>query len=378
MSSNFITKLVLSNFRNFLSKKLEFSKQLILLHGPNGVGKTNILEALTLTGKGTAVRKSEFEDMIFCDDDNQQQQFSIFCQLQDHEFIETIAVSYDQKNKKKNMQINGEDLNNKRQNDVKNYLINFITLTPQLEQLFISGKSARRDYLDKIVCDIDLNHNSRLNNYQKLLRERLLILQKYKFANDKSSQEKWLNIIENQIVEAGVAIASARVESLDFFNKAILTFSSNFPKPKLKVIGEVEEMIGRVTSVEIEESYKQVLKDNRAYDMDNFKTKFGVHRCDFDAIFTEKNASALRSSTGEQKSIMIGITLARAKISNNYKNQPTAIIFDEIVAHLDDKKQNDLFDELKDSKLQSFFSATAKDLLPKSYLNDQSLQTIKI
>ena len=75
---------------------------------------------------------------------------------------------------------------------------------------------------------------------------------------------------------------------------------------------------------------------------------------------------------------MIGITLARAKISYNYKNQPTILIFDEIVSHLDEKKKNDLFAEIKDIKLQSFFSATDKNLLPKNYINDKSLQSIKI
>jgi len=352
---------------------------MVLFVGSNGVGKTNILEAITLTGKGSLMRKSDFEDMILCDiNNNKQQQFVIFSEILNHEFIEKIAISYTVKSKKKTTQVNGEEINSKRQNDVKNHLINFIALTPQLEQLFILGKSARREYLDKIVCDIDHSHNARLNRYQKLLRERLLILQKYKFINDKSAQEKWLNAIENQIVESGVAIASARVESLDFFNKAILTFASNFPKPKLQVIGEVEEMISIKTSVEVENLYKQTLSNNRGYDMENFKTKFGVHRCDFDAIFREKNTSAQKSSTGEQKSIMLGITLARAKISNNYKNQATILIFDEIVSHLDEKRKSDLFDEIKDINLQSFFSATSQDLLPKKYQNDNLLQIISI
>ncbi len=352
---------------------------MILLYGANGVGKTNILEALTLIGKGSSIRKADYEEMILCDiDQKMQDQFVVYGEISNHYFIEKIATSYNHLNKKRILQINGEDLANKRQNDVKNHLLNFIILTPQLEQLFISGKSTRRDYLDKIVCDIDSNHNLRINNYQKLLKERLLVLQKYKFSNNKTSQEKWLDIIENQIVENGVAIASARVESLDFFNKAILTFASNFPKPRLQVIGEIENLISTKSSVEIEEIYKETLKENREDDLNSFKTKFGVHRCDFDAIFTEKNASAQRSSTGEQKSIMIGITLARAKISYNYKNQPTILIFDEIVSHLDEKKKNDLFAEIKDIKLQSFFSATDKNLLPKNYINDKSLQSIKI
>ena len=110
-------------------------------------------------------------------------------------------------------------------------MINFIYLTPQIEQLFIHGKSARRDYLDKIVCDLDLSHQNRLNDYQKLLKERLLILQKYRNQN---TGNKWLEIVENKIAEVGIAIAFARIEAVEFFNKAIESFNSNFPKTKFR------------------------------------------------------------------------------------------------------------------------------------------------
>ena len=372
-----IKKIILTNFRNFLSKKIEFSRPLVLLAGNNGVGKTNILEALTLLGRSTSMRGSDFEEMIFDDQilKEKKPQFTIYAELQDHEFIEKIGISFSSAQKKKTLEINGEPFSGKRQSESRNYLINFICLTPQLEQLFILGKSERRDYLDKIVCDIDSEHITRINNYQKLLRERLLILQKY---GAQKVGEKWLDVIENQIVELGMAIASARIEGIDFFNRAISSFASNFPKPKLQVSGDIEESVMKQSALHIEDIYKNKLRENRSLDLANFKTNFGVHRSDFDAIFSEKNMSAIRSSTGEQKSIMIGITLARAKISANYKNQPTVLIFDEVVSHLDEKRKSDLFAEVKMSQLPAFFSATSKNLLPSQYLKDDSLQIIEL
>lgn len=374
-----ISKLVLTNFRNFPLKKLEFSNQLILLVGNNGVGKTNILESLTLLGRGPSLRNNDFESMIFEDQKSEEkkQQFVVYAELLNHNLIEKIGASFEAKKKKKSLQINEEMLNSKRQSELKSQLINFICLTPQIESLFILGKSDRREYLDKIVSDLDFEHQSRINNYQKLLKERLLILQKYKFSDSKSSQN-WLNIIENKIVELGMAIASARIEAIDFFNSAINSFSSNFPKPQLKVIGDVEQGVMKQSAVSLEEIYKNKLKENREADTDNFKTNFGVHRSDFDAIFSEKNASAIRSSTGEQKSIMLSITLARAKIAAVYKNQPTVLIFDEVVSHLDEKRKSDLFEEIVASKLQSFFSATSKDLIPRLYLESNSLNIVEL
>ncbi len=366
-----ISRIVLSNFRNFTSKKISFDRPLVLLAGNNGVGKTNILESLTLLGRGTSLRGADFEEIIA----EKAPAFAIYAEFSDHEFIEKIGISFERNSKKKNVEVNGEPLSSKRQSEMRSQLVNFICLTPQLEQLFILGKSERRDYLDKIVSDIDSQHLTRINNYQKLLRERLLILQKY---GTQKSGEKWLDVIENQIVELGMAIASARIEAIDFFNRAIASFTSNFPKPKLQVSGDIEENVMKQSAVQLEEIYKNKLRENRSVDLANFKTNFGVHRSDFDAIFSEKNMSAMRSSTGEQKSIMIGITLARAKISANYKNQPTMLIFDEVVSHLDEKRKSDLFAEVKMSALPAFFSATSKDLLPSQYLHDNSLQIIEV
>ena len=228
-----ITKVILTNFRNFLTKKIEFNNQLILFVGKNGVGKTNILESLTVLGRGQNLRSSDFEEIIFFDSNNQarKSQFTVYAEISNHDLIEKIGTSFDLQKKKKIFQINEEILSNKRQSELRSQLINFICLTPQLEQLFILGKSQRRDYLDKIVSDIDSEHNNRVNSYQKLLKERLMILQKY---GSNKSGEKWLDIIENQIVELGVAIASARIEAVDFFNKAINSFSSNFGKDYIK------------------------------------------------------------------------------------------------------------------------------------------------
>ena len=372
-----ISKLLLTNFRNFSFRSFEFSSQLVLLTGKNGAGKTNILESLSLLGRSPSLRGSDFDEMIFDDKilAQKQAQFGVYAEIFQNEFIEKIGVSFDFTTKKKKFEINGQTLNHKRQSDAKKYLINFIYLTPQLEQLFILGKSQRRDYLDKIVCDIDFEHGARLNNYQKLLKERLLILQKYGAQN---SGDIWLEIIENKIVELGVAIAFARLEAVDFFNKAIASFSSNFPQPKLQVLGEIENSTATQSAVELEAFYKNKLRQNRALDLTSFKTNFGVHRGDFDAIFLPKNMSATRSSTGEQKAIMIGITLARAKISATYKNQPTILIFDEVVSHLDEQRKEDLFQEISNINLQTFFSATCSGLVPQVYLSEKKIQLIEI
>ncbi len=367
-----ITKLLLSNFRNFSSKKIDCNSDMILLCGANGVGKTNILESITLLGRSNSLRGCDFEEMIMIDSNSANpnqisNQFAIYAEISDHDFIDRMGISFDRIQKKKMMQINDQPLGNKQQ-DSRNNLINFIWLTPELESLFILGKSERRDYMDRIVCDIDLQHNTRVNNYQKALRERLLILQKY--SSNLQLADKWLNAIEKEIVELAVAIAFARIEAINFFNRAIDSFVSNFPKTKLQIIGDIEQKIieqnhqDSFSALALETFYREKLIANRLLDLQNFKTHFGVHRSDFDALFVSKNMLATKSSTGEQKSIMLSITLARAKISALYKNQPTILLFDEVASHLDDQRKEQLFAEIAATQLQTFFSTTKQELVP--------------
>lgn len=367
MSQSFISELRLANFRNFSDKKIEFVPGINFLVGKNGVGKTNVLEALTLTGRlGQSLRGSALDEMILSDEKGEKkQQFVIHSAISDHDFLDKIALSFDVSEKKKNLYVNGEMVSTRRQSDVNAQLFNFIFITPQIEQLFISGKSSRREYLDRIVSDLDLTHQTNLNKYQKLLRERLAILQKYGVSPSKDGA-KWLDIVENNIAENGVVIASARIEAVDFFNKAITSFASDFPKSELRVIGEIEEMLQDKSAMQCEEFYRTKLAQNRQQDCESFRTDFGVHRSDFDAIFSVKNVSALRSSTGEQKAIMLGITMARARISSSYKNQATALILDEVMSHLDEGRKEMLLREINDLGLQTFCSVTNMDLVPEN------------
>jgi DNA replication and repair protein RecF len=351
-----ISQLFLKNFRNFSSKRIHFSSEKILLYGNNGTGKTNILEALTLLGKNSSLRGDDFSNMVRSTD---SRNFSVFSEISNHEFIEKIGVSFDKNQKKKILKINDETLNSKALSELKNYFINFVFLTPRLESLFILGKSERRDYLDKIVCDLDYQHIERVSSYQKSLKERLLILQKY---SKSTLGNKWIEIVEEKIAELAVAIGLARFEAIEFFNKAIQSFSSNFPKTKLTISCDLEISALNNNSQEIEKLYKQRLFENRSADLARFKTSFGVHRSDFFAVFIDKNMKSSQSSTGEQKAMMLSITLARAKISAFYKNQPTILIFDEVASHLDKARRYNLFDEIEKTKLQCFFSATSHEL----------------
>ena len=83
---------------------------------------------------------------------------------------------------------------------------------------------------------------------------------------------------------------------MDFFNRAIESFASNFPKTALLVKGDVENQILNNSALQIENNYREKLQFNRQTDLDNFRTDYGVHRADFDAIFSDKKSLNLMAN----------------------------------------------------------------------------------
>src|SRR5690606_14849515 len=148
-----------------------FNSDTIAMFGANGVGKTNILEAITLLTKSRGLRGAEFDYLI--NNTSNFNNFTIYGQLENHPQINNIGTSYFREERKRVFQINGKSLNN-----IKIYPI-IIWLTPQMDSIFLGSKSVRRKFLDDIVSNIDANHQSRINSYNKLLKERINLLHKY-------------------------------------------------------------------------------------------------------------------------------------------------------------------------------------------------------
>lgn len=349
-------ELRLNNFRNYQKQQFVFPAQVIAIFGNNGVGKTNILESISLLNRGQGLKGAEFDEMVH--NQNSNQEFTIYCEVQNHPYIENIGTSYSPISGKRIFQINQEIKH--RLN--KKILPAIIWLNPQMDNLFCSSKTLRRKFLDKIVCDIDTQHHIRINNYNQLLKERIDLLNRFGI-----NQEKWLEAIERNIAELASAIANARNETVKYLNLAILQNSENFIKTEIKIKGEIEEMSLCNSAIAVEEKFMEKLKENRSIDLKRGRTNFGVHRSDFTAILLDKKIEAKFCSTGEQKSILISITFARTRIFS-LLNLPSAILLlDEIVSHLDEQRRQKLLQEILQLNCQSFLTATNQNFFDSLY-----------
>ena len=227
-----------------------------------------------------------------------------------------------------------------------------IWLTPQMENIFYEGASSRRKFFDRIVCNFFLDHASKLNEYEYYISQRLGLLQ------HNAPDENWLDILEEKIAAVSSIIIANRLDTLLKMQAAIDDLVSEFPKAILSLEGEIESIYHNQEEDGIIEYIKQNFRNTRLKDKFSNRTSFGVHRSDFLAIHSEKNMPIKLCSTGEQKAILISITIAQINAYLQIAKIAPILLLDEIFVHLDDRRREYLIDFLISTKLQVWITAT--------------------
>uniref|UniRef100_A0A2A4Z4E3 DNA replication and repair protein RecF n=1 Tax=OCS116 cluster bacterium TaxID=2030921 RepID=A0A2A4Z4E3_9PROT len=361
----YISDLRLENFRNYSNLSLSFSDKPTIFHGSNGAGKTNILEALSYLSTGRGLRRASLGDVVKADAQTASG-FTIFSQIQ-AEFDEIkigvgarpnpgqLGDEAGGSRYSKEIRIDGETFKN---STVLGDFVRAIWLTPSLDRLFTGPAAERRKFFDRFVTGFDPAHSARTSRFEKAMRERNKLLEK------NIMDDVWLAGIEGQMAEQAVAIAAARRE-VALHLSALLEAGSQsaFPFARIAMQGDLEQLIGERSAIEVEDIYLQHLKDNRPYDQQSGRTKFGPHKSDLLAWHGSKGIEAKKCSTGEQKALLIALLLAHAKLVTQVAGDAVLImLLDEITAHLDAHRRAALFEELGDLDAQLFMTGTDHSL----------------
>jgi DNA replication and repair protein RecF len=363
---SFLTQLTLQNFRCYEQIRLsDIDAGLIVLCGPNGAGKTNILEAVSLLTAGRGIRGVSAIDM---QRHNAPQSWGISGRIDTGGSEVTLGTALNADTKRRMVRINGVDA--KSQNALLDYMA-CLWLTPQMDRLFIEAASGRRKFLDRLIFTFDSGHSGRVTRYENALRQRSKILQ------DDNPDASWLDGLEAQMAETGVAIAAARrdfTERLQNFcvkmNEAENSINNAkedqyFPKAILTAKGTLEELLGHSPAVEVEKIFAHQLVQSRRRDALVGGATTGPHKSDLDVFYKTKNMPAAQCSTGEQKALLISIVLSHSRMMAAERGAPPVLLLDEIAAHLDEERRAALFDHLESLGGQVWMTGTDTMLFEK-------------
>jgi len=312
--------LKLVNFRNYKEKILVFDPSSTLIVGPNGSGKTNLLEALFLLATGKSFKAETTKQLI-----NWQENYSIIeAKLTNNQQIGIkIVTSPETKIVKKIFFIEGS------QKTRKFFLENFwaIIFRPEDIRILSGSPSKRREFLDNILSQTDWQYQKNLYVYQKALRQRNKLLEKIRSGQAKTQE---LFYWDKALVKNGQYISDLRKATTDCFNQ----FFENHPNSEIKALSV------KYLANTISESSLSAKKDS---DIKLGHTSIGPHKDDFyleAGIFNTENKNVAHwGSRAQQRMAVLGLKLAELKyIEENIKKQPL-LLLDDIFSELDQNHQ---------------------------------------
>ncbi|MBM3609058.1 MAG: DNA replication/repair protein RecF [Alphaproteobacteria bacterium] len=347
-----IDRLMLSQFRSYEALTLTPDARMIALTGENGAGKTNILEAISLLAPGRGLRRADFSEMAR---EGGGGTFALSARLTGHETGNVLlGTGLAQAGTSQRLhKIDREPAVSIR--DFAAY-IRIVWLTPAMDGLFAGSPGERRRYLDRLVLAVDAAHAQRCNTLERALRNRNKLLE------TGIGDAAWLDAAERETAELAVAVAAARAETIDRLAGLIAASrddGSPFPWAGIALEGEFDNLVATCPALEAETRYRAILREFRARDAAAGRTLFGPQASDLRVWHGPKSLPAEKASTGEQKALLVGLTLAHASLVASMSGSAPVILLDEVAAHFDVRRRTALFERL--SQLGSQVWMTSAD-----------------
>lgn len=352
-ASAFIKRLKLTNYRNYQSLDLATDNRHVVLTGDNGAGKTNLLEAISFLSPGRGMRRSAYDLVASKSGDGT---WSIFTEMVGSQGDVTIGTGIAQTaagpETTRRVRIDGDQV--KSSDELLDHL-RVVWLIPAMDGLFTGAASDRRRFLDRMVLAIDPAHGKRVSGFERTMRNR------NKLLGDDAPDPQWLDAIEIQLAELAVAIAHARAELVTLLSGVIVKSSdtgSPFPDALIHLEGTLEQLTHEMAAADLEDEYRNQLRNNRRMDAGAGRTLIGPHRSDMAITHRPKSMSAALCSTGEQKALLIGLVLAHARLVGDMQGAAPILLLDEIAAHLDERRRAALYDMIDDLGCQAWMTGT--------------------
>ena len=337
-----VTRLTVANFRSYAAAELNTAGAAVVLAGPNGAGKTNLLDAISLLAPGRGLRGAKLAEhtrkgpMAPSD-----ALWAVAATVKRGETDYEIGTGLSEQSPSRHVRLNGVEAKGSAE---LGEIVQMVWLTPAMDRLFIESASGRRRFLDRLVLGFDASHARAATRYETAMRERARLL---KYG---PRDPAWLDGLENEMAEAGLAVARARQAAVERLNSALATRMGAFPAAALTLSEEVYPD---------QDALRDALAKSRIRDAECGRTLAGPHLTDLLARHVQKRADARDCSTGEQKALLIAIMLAFAReLTMARDGLAPLLLLDEVAAHLDATRRAALFEEIADLKAQAWMTGT--------------------
>jgi DNA replication and repair protein RecF len=332
-----LKKIHLINYKNFASAEFNFNTKINCFIGNNGVGKTNVLDAIYYLSftKGyfnsIASQHIKHNENFFLIEgiyQSNKKEFSVHCSLK--------------KGHKKLVKKNG-----KAYEKLSEHIgtIPLVIISPYDRNLISEGSETRRKFVDSVMSQSDIQYLNNLLKYNKLIAQRNSLL-KY-FASNHTFDALNLSVYNEQIIPLGETIHDKRKQ---FLNE----FTPIFKQRYFEISGGNETVDILYKSQLNEYSFSDLIKKNIQKDRITQYSTQGIHKDDL--IFTIDNYPVKKfGSQGQQKSFLIALKLAQFDFIKKQSEKKPILLLDDIFDKLDDNRVSQLIELVNNSNFGQIF-----------------------
>ena len=344
MQKTLLHQLSLLNYKNFDSKDFAFDSTINCLIGENGVGKTNVLDAIYHLAYG----KSYFNPVTTQNIKHEEDFFVLNGDFEKNTRPEKIVCSY-KKGSKKIIKRNGKAYDKFSEHIG---LIPLVIISPADRNLILEGSETRRKFIDGVISQADKEYLQQLIAYNKVLSQRNALL-KY-FAANQTFDATSLLVYNEQLAEKGTFIFEKRKTFLD-------TFIPIFEEQYQRISNSKEETSLTYQSKLHETPLLQLLEEQLQKDRALQYTSVGVHKDDLE-FSIQGHPIKKFGSQGQQKSFLIALKLAQFQFIGAQANAIPILLLDDIFDKLDEHRVSQLVDLVNKEQFgQLFISDTHQE-----------------
>lgn len=341
-----ITNLQIKNFRNYPGLDLAITSDMVVLSGPNAVGKTNLLESVYFGSLFKSFRDdAEFiflqgttlaEVKINLERNGQEHLLEVFLEKRDRIYA--------------NFKIDGVK---KKRKEAQGYL-NVVIFEPTDVDLFTHMPEARRKYLNMVLSQKSFEYLDNLARYKKILTQKNRLLQDMRNGIASQDAKQSLQSWNDQLIDVGSQIIMERKNFINFLNQRISEVYAGISQFH-RTIEVVYETIPGDTLEEIQNEFRAALEKIGPREAGAGTSLIGPHRDDFD-LQSEGIYLVSFSSRGEQRSQVLALKILELEYLSKGEDMPI-LLLDDVLSELDDTRRTFLLKYLQ-GKFQTFITTT--------------------